>query len=372
MPTDGDCSSENSSTAAKHAFRRSRSSIQDTKRHLEISGPSTYFRDGISQAKKREEGLKSSQLTPAVKNAAINVVRELQQLQDEFIRDNPGTNKNPRSEFIRAPWGQLDQLNRVNDLQRQHRMSEGRNVAGTWKHAPIKGFESPTEVAAANLLLTRNRLMAQEDDRRRKISWAHSDQAARTVQRVWNHYKVRKIVRAAMKSKWRLLKRLVFQEIHYTAIDDVQQRRKLALREKNLQRRMSTKPTIYENSTASPSFSRSMTMGASSHSPSVRRNMLQHHSSSSGFLPSLDPFSSEPSSASNSRPTTPGRSPVSGSPSGVQTLPAVRSYKRQESMDLKAVKNSISTLMNATLSSASKLSREWAESGDSRRDSRAY
>jgi hypothetical protein len=66
MPTDGDSSSENSSTAAKHAFRRSRSSIQDTKRHLEISGPSTYFRDGISQAKKREEGLKSSQLTPAV------------------------------------------------------------------------------------------------------------------------------------------------------------------------------------------------------------------------------------------------------------------------------------------------------------------
>mmetsp|Transcript_18277 Transcript_18277/g.46812 ORF Transcript_18277/g.46812 Transcript_18277/m.46812 type:complete len:287 (+) Transcript_18277:73-933(+) len=265
-------------------FQRSMSTIQATKKHMEISGPAAHFRDVVVQAQRRETQLTASQLTPAVKDAAINVVRELQQLQDEYIKENPGVLK-PRSEFIKAPWGQLSQLNKLNDLQRQQRGSEGAKQAGTWKHVPIQGFETQTEMASAHLLLMRNRLMPQEDARRRHVSNMQYDRAARVVQRVWAHYKIRKVIKAAIKSKWRLLKRLVSQEVHLSAEEDMQERWKLGMRERNLERKMS------KASYDSMSIGRSNSMAPGP----LSRNMSRRGPTGLS-LPPLCPFSSEPPS----------------------------------------------------------------------------
>eukprot|EP00873_Tetraselmis_striata_P006521 jgi/Tetstr1/426785/TSEL_017000.t1 len=171
---------------------------------------------------------KTVNMSKAVLEAAERVARELRALQDEYILLNYKQGVPESSVEMNKSWGQLVVFDSL--LEQLHTEVETDIGADSGVHDKRAAMHDRAGSSWQQALMA-NKMSKAADRTRRSVTSARRHNAAKMIQVVWRHYRVRAVFNAEINRKWKRLRKVNNIKMYNEAMEKVSDARRLAARD---------------------------------------------------------------------------------------------------------------------------------------------
>jgi len=173
-------------------------------------------------------------MNKAVLEAAENVARELQALQDEYILMNYKEGVPHASRLMNQSWGQLVMFDSLHASLKEEIMSKA--TEQTRGRMPVtvdlkRSLMDDHVDQAWQQALNANKMSRAADRSRRMASHARRDAAARVIQVCYKQHRIRMLFSVEVKAKWRQLRKCTDVKLYKQVIKELSERRRLTKRD---------------------------------------------------------------------------------------------------------------------------------------------